>query len=79
MDIILRELCRVHDLTTISVMVQPRFNSVTVYPHWDEDGIDRCVSRTGKTFDEAIAGALVEVSTHRSQAAIAKATGADHA
>ena len=64
-ETLLHKLCEDNDLTTISVMHQTRWGGVTVYPHWEENGEDRCVSSTAKTFDEAFANAMHQVDLHR--------------
>jgi len=59
MEITLRKLCELHDLTCISVTFQKKYGSVTVYLHWDS--ALSCASGTDGSFDAAFAVAVQEM------------------
>lgn len=55
----IRNLCELHDLTSISVSFQPRYEAVTVYLHWE--GELSCASGTDDGFEAAFAAAVQEM------------------
>jgi hypothetical protein len=67
MDQTLRDLCKQHGLTGMSVMLQfDRYDLITVYLHWSHIG---CASGSGKTFEEAFAAGIDDKAARSADAA----------
>lgn len=78
MDATLRELCKRHELTAVSILYQgEHFDRTTVYLHWNEAGEGVCVSGGGETCDAGLAVAVAEMSHRRDRAAREHAEGVD--
>ncbi len=62
------DLCRQHDLTSVGTLFQADHdNHLTVYLHWGKGEDARCVSGGAKTFDDALAMALADLSVERGE------------
>lgn len=75
METLLRDLCKAHDLTTVSVMMMAgRHNHISVYLHWQgSEGV--CATGFGITFDEAFAMACEDMEVKRDVVACAAVEG----
>lgn len=62
METLMKELCRVHGLTTVSVTFHASQGFATVFLHWD---VGRCARGEGSTFDAAFKAALASMEARR--------------
>lgn len=55
-----RNICAEHGLACVSVTFHnmPNDEFMTVFVHWDANGIGKCASGRGSGFDEALSNAI---------------------
>lgn len=60
MEQALKKICTEHGLGCITATFhnKPNDEFITVYVHWDANGVSKCESGRGTSFDEALSNAI---------------------
>ncbi|MFK4823179.1 hypothetical protein ACI0FM_00025 [Paenochrobactrum sp. BZR 588] len=60
MEQALKKICAEHGLDCVSITQHntPDHEFMSVFVHWNSDGLDRCRSGRGSNFDEALSNAI---------------------